>query len=44
MPCLTHPLVAAISFVGSTAVAKHIYETGTRTASACRRPAAPRII
>src|SRR5205823_7298253 len=27
---LTHPLVAAISFVGSTAVAKHVYETGTR--------------
>src|SRR5205085_11892509 len=26
---LTHPDVAAISFVGSTAVAKHIYETGT---------------
>lgn len=27
---LTHPLVRAISFVGSTAVAKYIYETGTR--------------
>jgi malonate-semialdehyde dehydrogenase (acetylating) / methylmalonate-semialdehyde dehydrogenase len=27
---LTHPLVRAISFVGSTAVAQHIYETGTR--------------
>jgi malonate-semialdehyde dehydrogenase (acetylating)/methylmalonate-semialdehyde dehydrogenase len=26
---LTHPLVRAISFVGSTAVAKHVYETGT---------------
>src|SRR5436305_2197477 len=26
---LTHPLVRAISFVGSTAVAKHIYQTGT---------------
>lgn len=26
---LTHPDVAAISFVGSTQVAKHIYETGT---------------
>jgi malonate-semialdehyde dehydrogenase (acetylating)/methylmalonate-semialdehyde dehydrogenase len=26
----THPLVRAISFVGSTAVAKHVYETGTR--------------
>jgi malonate-semialdehyde dehydrogenase (acetylating)/methylmalonate-semialdehyde dehydrogenase len=27
---LTHPLVAAVSFVGSTPVARHIYETGTR--------------
>jgi malonate-semialdehyde dehydrogenase (acetylating)/methylmalonate-semialdehyde dehydrogenase len=27
---LTHPLVKAISFVGSSPVAKHIYETGTR--------------
>src|SRR6266513_3360291 len=27
---LTHPRVKAISFVGSTPVAKHIYETGTR--------------
>ncbi len=27
---LTHPKVAAISFVGSTAIAKHIYETGTK--------------
>jgi malonate-semialdehyde dehydrogenase (acetylating)/methylmalonate-semialdehyde dehydrogenase len=27
---LEHPLVRAISFVGSTAVARHIYETGTR--------------
>ena len=27
---LTHPRVAAISFVGSTAVARHVYETGTR--------------
>ncbi|HEY0007265.1 MAG TPA: CoA-acylating methylmalonate-semialdehyde dehydrogenase [Tepidisphaeraceae bacterium] len=27
---LTHPLVRAVSFVGSTAVAKYIYETGTR--------------
>ncbi len=26
---LTHPLVAAISFVGSTKIAKYIYETGT---------------
>jgi malonate-semialdehyde dehydrogenase (acetylating)/methylmalonate-semialdehyde dehydrogenase len=27
---LTHPKVAAISFVGSTAIAKYIYETGTK--------------
>src|SRR5581483_8720461 len=27
---LTHPKVKAISFVGSTPVAKHIFETGTR--------------
>ncbi|ANY10366.1 methylmalonate-semialdehyde dehydrogenase [Pseudonocardia sp. HH130630-07] len=26
---LTHPDVAAVSFVGSTAVARHVYETGT---------------
>jgi malonate-semialdehyde dehydrogenase (acetylating)/methylmalonate-semialdehyde dehydrogenase len=27
---LTHPQVAAVSFVGSTTVARHVYETGTR--------------
>ncbi len=27
---LAHPLVKAVSFVGSTPVARHIYETGTR--------------
>jgi malonate-semialdehyde dehydrogenase (acetylating)/methylmalonate-semialdehyde dehydrogenase len=27
---LTHPKVRAVSFVGSTPVARHIYETGTR--------------
>src|SRR6516165_5406327 len=27
---LTHPRVRAVSFVGSTAVAKHVYEVGTR--------------
>jgi malonate-semialdehyde dehydrogenase (acetylating)/methylmalonate-semialdehyde dehydrogenase len=27
---LTHPQVAAASFVGSTSVARHVYETGTR--------------
>lgn len=27
---ITHPRVEAISFVGSTPVAKHLYETGTR--------------
>jgi malonate-semialdehyde dehydrogenase (acetylating)/methylmalonate-semialdehyde dehydrogenase len=26
---LTHPDIAAVSFVGSTAIAKHVYETGT---------------
>jgi malonate-semialdehyde dehydrogenase (acetylating)/methylmalonate-semialdehyde dehydrogenase len=28
---LVHPDVAAVSFVGSTPVARHVYETGTRT-------------
>ena len=28
---LDHPKVAAISFVGSTAIAKYIYERGTAT-------------
>jgi malonate-semialdehyde dehydrogenase (acetylating)/methylmalonate-semialdehyde dehydrogenase len=27
---LEHPVVAAVSFVGSTPIARHIYETGTR--------------
>ena len=27
---LTHPDVAAVSFVGSTKIARHVYETGTR--------------
>jgi malonate-semialdehyde dehydrogenase (acetylating) / methylmalonate-semialdehyde dehydrogenase len=27
---LTHPLVRAVSFVGSTVVARYVYETGTR--------------
>ncbi len=27
---LNHPLVKAVSFVGSTPVARHVYETGTR--------------
>src|SRR5260221_3506498 len=26
---LTHPLVRAVSFVGSTAVPRHVYQTGT---------------
>ena len=34
---LAHPLVKAISFVGSTAVAQHVYETAARTGSASRR-------
>jgi malonate-semialdehyde dehydrogenase (acetylating) / methylmalonate-semialdehyde dehydrogenase len=27
---LTHPLVKAVSFVGSTAIARYVYETGTK--------------
>ena len=27
---LSHPLVRAVSFVGSTPIARHVYETGTR--------------
>lgn len=27
---LTHPLIKAVSFVGSTPIAKHVYETGTK--------------
>ena len=27
---LTHPDIAAVSFVGSTPIARHVYETGTR--------------
>jgi malonate-semialdehyde dehydrogenase (acetylating)/methylmalonate-semialdehyde dehydrogenase len=27
---LTHPGIAAVSFVGSTPIARHVYETGTR--------------
>ena len=40
---LTHPDVQAVSFVGSTPIAKYIYTTAPRTASACRRWAARRI-
>ena len=41
--CSSHPGVQAVSFVGSTPIARHVYETGHRgTASACRRSAAPR--
>ena len=39
---LEHPDIAAVSFVGSTPIARYIYETGTGTASASRRSAAPR--
>ena len=39
---LEHPDIAAVSFVGSTPIARYIYETGTSTASACRHWAAPR--
>ena len=33
-PCSAHPDVDAVSFVGSTPVARHIYETGTRARQA----------
>jgi malonate-semialdehyde dehydrogenase (acetylating) / methylmalonate-semialdehyde dehydrogenase len=39
---LTHPDVKAVSFVGSTPIARYIYATGRRTESGCRRWAAPR--
>ena len=39
---LAHPDIAAVSFVGSTAIAETIYRGGTRTASACRRSAGRR--
>ena len=39
---LQHPDVRAISFVGSTPVAKYIYAEGAATASACSARAAPR--
>ena len=39
---LDHPDVRAVSFVGSTPIARYVYETGTRTASGCRPSAARR--
>ena len=40
---LEHPDIAAVSFVGSTPIARYIYETGTKpTASGSRHSAAPR--
>src|ERR687888_2134598 len=33
---LTHPDVRAISFVGSTPIARHVYETATRTGKRCQ--------
>ena len=33
---LTHPDVASISFVGSTPIAKYVYETATRTGKRCQ--------
>ena len=39
---LAHPDIAAVSFVGATPVAEHIYRTGTRTGNASRRWAGPR--
>src|SRR3954451_25081145 len=32
----THPKIAAVSFVGSTRVAKHVYETSCRTGKRCQ--------
>ena len=39
---LDHPDIEAVSFVGSTPIAKYIYETRHERASACRRSAARR--
>ena len=39
---LEHPDIAAVSFVGSTPIARYIYETAPRRGSACRRSAARR--
>ncbi len=39
---LAHPKVAAISFVGSTPIARYIYETGTKNGKRVRPTAAPR--
>jgi malonate-semialdehyde dehydrogenase (acetylating)/methylmalonate-semialdehyde dehydrogenase len=39
---LEHPDVKAVSFVGSTPIAKYVYETGTATASASRPSVARR--
>jgi malonate-semialdehyde dehydrogenase (acetylating) / methylmalonate-semialdehyde dehydrogenase len=39
---LEHPDIAAVSFVGSTPIARYIYETGTATASGCRHSVVPR--
>src|SRR3954468_15737584 len=33
---LAHPGIAAVSFVGSTPVAKHVYETATRNGKRCQ--------
>jgi malonate-semialdehyde dehydrogenase (acetylating)/methylmalonate-semialdehyde dehydrogenase len=33
---LTHPGISAVSFVGSTPVAKHVYETATRHGKRCQ--------
>ena len=39
---LAHPLVRAVSFVGSTAVARHVYETGTRNGKRVQAAGGPR--
>jgi malonate-semialdehyde dehydrogenase (acetylating)/methylmalonate-semialdehyde dehydrogenase len=40
---LDHPVVQAVSFVGSTPIAEYIYSRGSAAASACRPWAARRI-
>ena len=39
---LDHPTVAAVSFVGSTPIARHVFERATPRASGSRPSAAPR--
>ena len=36
MRCSTHPDIAAVSFVGSTPIARYVYETATATGKRCQ--------